>query len=512
VPETLANLAFGFAVVLQPDVLVFAFLGCFVGTAVGVLPGIGPLAGIALVLPVTFGLDATRAIVMLAGIYYGSMYGSSTTSILMRIPGAAASVVTCIDGYEMTRRGRAGPALFLTTIASFVAGTVSVVVLTAIAPPLAAFALRFGPPEYTALLVLGLLVLAFMSSGSMVRVLAMAVLGLLVGMIGIDPMTGHFRYSFGLVELGDGVSIVPLAIGLFGLGEILASAGQAARPEVSHPRLRDLVPSREEWRRSQGPIARGTVLGFLIGLVPGSGHIIASFASYALERKLSRRPEEFGQGAVAGVSGPEAANNAATSGAFVPMLALGIPTGPVTAVLIAAIMIHGVAAGPQLMLNHPDVFWGFVASMYVGNLMLLILNLPLIGLFVALLRVPYPLLYPTIILFCIVGVYQVNGSVVDIWIMLIAGVLGYLLRKLDFDIAPVALGLVLAPILELSLRQSLIMSNGNYAIFVQRPIAATLLALGAVLLLLALWPTLTRGRDLRRRVVEPGVEPPPDAR
>jgi putative tricarboxylic transport membrane protein len=281
---------------------------------------------------------------------------------------------------------------------------------------------------------------------------------------------------------------------------------------VRHPRLRDLVPSREEWRRSQGPIARGTVLGFLIGLVPGSGHIIASFASYALERKLSDRPEEFGHGAVAGVSGPEAANNAATSGAFVPMLALGIPTGPVTAVLIAAIMIHGVAAGPQLMVHHPDVFWGFVASMYVGNLMLLVLNLPLIGLFVALLRVPYPLLYPTIIMFCIVGVYQVNGSVVDVWIMLVAGVVGYLLRKLDFDIAPVALGLVLAPILELSLRQSLIMSNGNYAIFVQRPIAATLLALAAVLLALALWPTLTRGRDLRRRVAEPGVEPPPDLR
>jgi len=485
--ETLANLALGFSVALSPAVLLYGFVGCLVGTLVGVLPGIGPLAGISLLLPASFGLDATSAVVLLAGIYYGAMYGGSTTSILLRIPGEAASVVTCLDGYAMARKGRAGPALTIAAVGSYLAGTASVVALMLLAPPLARIALRFGPPEYTALLVLGLLVLGYMSGGSVPKSLAMAVLGLLLGMVGIDPMTGFFRFSYGLVELGDGIGIVPVAVGLFGLAEILATAGQAAPPAVLRPRLRDLLPSAEEWRRSWGPIGRGSVLGFAIGVIPGSAHIISSFVSYAVERRLSRRPEEFGQGAVEGVAGPESANNAATSGAFVPMLALGVPSGPITAVMMAALMIHGISPGPLLIREQPALFWGFIASMYVGNVMLLILNLPLVGLFVNLLRIPYPVLYPLILVFAILGVYAVNASVVDVWIMAVTGVAGYLLRKLDFELAPVVLGLVLGPMLEMSLRQSLALSGGSYAIFVQRPIAATLLAAAAALMLVSIW-------------------------
>src|SRR6266536_3443992 len=415
--ETLQNLGLGFSVALQPAVLLYAFVGCVVGTLVGVLPGVGPLAGISLLLPATFGLTATNAIVMLAGIYYGAMYGGSTTSILMRIPGEAASVMTCIDGYAMARKGRAGAALAIAAVGSFIAGTVSVVALMLLAPPLAGFALRFGPPEYFALLLLGLLVLAYMSGGSMLKSVAMAALGLLLGMIGIDQMTGYFRFAYGVVELGDGIGVVPVAVGLFGLAEILSTAGQETPPQVIKPALRELLPTREEWRDSLWPIGRGTVLGFLIGIIPGSAHIISSFVSYAVERRLSRHPEEFGEGAVAGVAGPESANNAATSGAFVPMLALGVPSGPIPAVMLAALMVHGISPGPLLITQQPELFWGFIASMYVGNVVLLILNLPLVGIFVNVLRVPYPLLYPAILIFCILGVYAVNGSVVDVGIM-----------------------------------------------------------------------------------------------
>jgi putative tricarboxylic transport membrane protein len=498
--ETLQNLALGFSVALAPTVLFYAFVGCVIGTLVGVLPGVGPLAGISLLLPATFGLDATRAIVMLAGIYYGAMYGGSTTSILMRIPGEAASVMTCIDGYAMARKGRAGAALAIAAFGSFIAGTVSVVALMLLAPPLASFALRFGPPEYFALLLLGLLVLAYMSGGSMLKALAMAAFGLLLGMVGIDQMTGYFRFAYGVVELGDGIGVVPIAVGLFGLAEVLATAGQPTPPAPIRPRLRELLPSRQEWRESTWPIWRGTVLGFLIGIVPGSAHIISSFVSYAVERRLSRRPEEFGQGAVAGVAGPESANNSATSGAFVPMLALGVPSGPIPAVMLAAMMVHGVAPGPLLIKQAPELFWGFIASMYVGNVMLLVLNLPLVGVFVNLLRVPYPLLYPAILMFCILGVYAVNGSVVDVWITLVMGLVGYVLRKLGFETAPIVLGAVLAPMIEMSLRQSLAMSDGHYGIFFTRPISATLLAVGALIVLWSLVTWALRGLDWRARL------------
>jgi len=484
--EILQNLSTGFATALSPDVLVYAFAGCLVGTLVGVLPGVGPLAGISLLLPVTFGLNPTSAIVLLAGIYYGAMYGGSTTSILMRIPGEAASVMTCIDGYAMTQKGRGGAALAIAAVGSFVAGTLSIVALMLLAPPLAEFALRFGPPEHFALLILGLLVLAYMTSGPITRSLTMASLGLLLGMVGMDTMTGLFRFEYGLSELGDGLGIVPVAVGLFGISEILLSAGRATKVEVRAPRLRELLPNREEWRRSAGPMGRGTVLGFLIGIIPGPGHIISSFVSYSIERRISRHPERFGQGAVEGVAGPESANNSATSGALVPMLALGLPSGAVPAIMLAAMMIHGIAPGPMLIQEQPEMFWGVIASMYVGNAVLLVLNLPMVGLFVNVLRVPYSYLYPSLLAFATLGVYAVNNSVVDVWIMAGAGVVGYILRKLDYEIAPIILGLVLAPMLELNFRQSLAISAGSYSIFFTRPIATTMLLIALALLLLGM--------------------------
>jgi putative tricarboxylic transport membrane protein len=402
----------------------------------------------------------------------------------------------------MAKKGRAGAALCIAAVGSFVAGTFGVVLLTLVAPPLADFALGFGPPEYTALLALGLIFLAYMSTGSLVRTLLMAALGLLLGTIGIDVMSGHFRYSFDIPELGDGIGIVPVAVGLFGLGEILSTPSRQVTSEVIRPRFRELWPSREEWRASALPIARGSVLGFLIGIIPGSAHIISSFMSYALEKRVSKTPEEFGKGAVAGVAGPESANNAASTGSFVPMLALGIPTGPVTAVLMAALLIHGVPPGPTLVNDHPSVFWGFVASMYVGNLMLLALNLPLVGVFVNLLRVPYAYLYPLIIMFCVIGVYGVNNSIVDVWIMLIMGAVGYGLKKFGFDPAPLVLGLVIAPILEMSLRQSLIMSDGTWTIFLQRPIALALLAVSAGLLALSAVTQISRRKDWRPKLAQ----------
>lgn len=490
--ETLHSLSSGFAMALAPDVLLYAFAGCVVGTLVGVLPGVGPLAGISLLLPVTFGLSATSAIVLLAGIYYGAMYGGSTTSILMRIPGEAASVMTCIDGYAMTQKGRAGAALAVAAVGSFAAGTLSIVGLMLLAPPLAEFALRFGPPENFALMVLGLLVLAYMSSGPITRSLTMAALGLLLGMVGMDTMTGLFRFEYGLSELGDGIGIVPVAVGLFGISEILLSARRTDKADIRAPRLRELLPNREEWRASVAPIGRGTVLGFLIGIIPGPGHIISSFVSYSVERRLSKHPERFGEGAIEGVAGPESANNSATSGAFVPMLALGLPSGAVPAIMLAAMMIHGIAPGPLLMQQQPQLFWAVIASMYVGNLVLLILNLPLVGIFVNILRIPYSYLYPSLLAFATIGVYSVNNSVVDVWIMGGAGLVGYILRKLDYELAPIILGLVLAPMLELSFRQSLAMSAGSYTVFFTHPIAAGMLLVAIALLLLGMRSLFTR--------------------
>ena len=487
VPETLQNLALGFSVALQPTMLFYAFAGCVIGTLVGVLPGVGPLAGISLLLPATFGLDATRAIVLLAGIYYGAMYGGSTTSILMRIPGEAASVMTCIDGYAMARKGRAGAALAIAAVGSFVAGTLSVVALMLLAPPLANLALRFGPPEYAALLAPGT---------PRPRVHERRLDAEVARHGGAGPAPGDGRASIRCPA----TSASPTAWWSWATasGWCRSPSASSASPRCCSPRASPRRPTSRSPgsassfpRAGNGaspplPILRGTGLGFLIGIVPGSAHIISSFVSYAVERRLSRRPEEFGHGAVAGVAGPESANNAATSGAFVPMLALGVPSGPIPAVMLAAMMVHGVSPGPLLIQQSPALFWGFIASMYVGNVMLLVLNLPMVGLFVNVLRVPYGYLYPAIIVFCVLGVYAVNGSVLDVWIAAAMGVLGWILRKLDFETAPIVLGAILAPMVEMSLRQSLAMSDGHYAIFLTRPIAAGLLAAGVLLLLLGL--------------------------
>jgi putative tricarboxylic transport membrane protein len=495
--DTLQSLLYGFSVSLTPVNLLYCALGVLLGTLVGVLPGIGPLGGITLLLPTTFGMEPISAIIMLAGIYYGAMYGGSTTSILVNIPGEAASVVTCFDGYQLARQGRAGPALAIAAYGSYIAGTLSVLGLMLLAPVLARVALRFGPPEQFSLMVLGLMILAYMGTGSVLKALMMIILGLTLGMVGIDHLSGFMRFTHGYVELGDGISFLAVAMGLFGVAEILINLEQTVVPEVIKPKLSTLLPTREDWKRSLGPILRGSGVGFLIGILPGAAHIISTFVSYALEKRLSKHPEEFGKGRIEGVAGPESANNAATGGAMIPFLSLGIPSTAATATMMVALLIHGVKPGPLLIEQHPDVFWGLVASMYIGNTMLLILNLPLVGLFVNLLRVPYHFLFPAILLICFVGVYSVNLSGTDLWVMAIFGVVGYLLRKLAFDPSPIVLAMVLGPTMEQALRQALIMSKGEFGIFLSRPIAAGMLGAAILLLLFHLFEVLRRAQKQR---------------
>lgn len=485
--STLANLGLGFSVALDPINLAFCFLGALVGTFIGVLPGLGPVAAIALLLPLTFKMAPAAAIIMLAGIYYGAMYGGSTTAILVNIPGEAASVVTCLDGYQMARQGRAGPALGIAAIGSFIAGTVGLVGLMLFAPVLGALALAFGPPEYFALTLFGLTLVAYLSSGSTLRALLMAVLGLLLGTVGMDPISGQERFAYGSLTLGDGLGLVPVAMGLFGVAEVLDNLGKNVGGDVYASKIKGLLPTRQDWRESFWPIARGSIVGFFIGILPGPSGAMSSFASYAMEKRLSRHPEKFGAGAIEGVAGPESANNAATAGAFIPLLALGLPSNVVMALFVGALLIHGVQPGPLFMKNHPELFWGVVASMYVGNLMLLVLNLPLIGIWVRLLKVPYVVLYPLILLFCLVGVYSLNNNIVEILIMLVAGILGLWLRRAGFDGAPFLLALVLGPMMESSLRQTLLISRGSFDIFLTRPIAAVLIATTVAFLL---WPLL----------------------
>ncbi len=492
----LEGLAQGFAVALQWHNILYAFAGVFLGTLLGVLPGIGPVAGIALLLPATFSLDPASAIIMMAGIFYGTMYGGSTTSILINVPGEAASVITCIDGHQMARQGRAGPALGIAAIGSFIAGTLGVVGLMVAAPALTRLALRFGPAEYFALIVFGLVVLAFLSSGSTLRALAMGGLGLLLGTVGLEPMSGFARYTFGRPELFDGVGFIPVAMGLFGLGEILDKAARTEQVEIVRGRLGRLLPSRADWRRSWKAVLRGSGIGFFCGLLPGPNAVIASIVSYGLEKRLSRRPEEFGHGAIEGVAGPESANNAAAAGALVPLLSLGIPSSPPTAVLLAGFLVHGLTPGPLLMQQRPDVFWGVLASMYLGNAMLLVLNLPLIGLFVRILRVADVYLLPLIVLFTMVGAYSVANSLVDVWVMVLFGLFGFACRRAGFDPAPVVLALVLGPMLETALGQALILSDGSPMIFLTHPISAALLGLAALLIV---W-NLAGGARLRQRL------------
>jgi putative tricarboxylic transport membrane protein len=494
--DIFAGLAQGFAVALQPIHLAYCFAGVFIGTLVGVLPGIGPTSAVALLLPVTLSGTPEAGIIMMAGIYYGSMYGGSTTSILVNIPGEAASVVTCIDGHQMAKQGRAGPALGMSALASFVAGTFAVVALMVLAPALASVAIAFGPPEYFSLMVLGLTILSFLSQGSMAKSLLMAAFGVLIGLIGIDQITAQPRLTFDRLELLDGIGLVPVVMGLFGVAEILSNLEREIEREIVRARIGGLWPTLADWAASKWPIVRGTVLGFFLGILPGGGAVIAAFASYAIEKKTSATPERFGKGAIEGVAGPEAANNAAAGGSFIPLLTLGIPPNVVMALLLGAFIMHGLQPGPLLIVQRPDVFWGIVASMYLGNIMLLVLNMPLIGMWVQVLKVPYPLLFPLILMFCIVGVFASNAAVFDVFVMVLFGALGYLMRKFGYEPAPLVLAFVLGPLLENNLRKALILSRGDFWTFVERPISGACLLIAVLMLVLPLLPSLARKREV----------------
>ncbi len=491
----LHDLIYGFGIAIQPANLLSCFLGVFIGTLVGVLPGIGPVGAMSLLLPITFGISPVTGIIILAGIYYGAMYGGSTTSILVNIPGEAASVVTCLDGYQMALQGRAGPALGISAFGSFIAGTFGVVGLMLLANPLANLAVKFGPTEYFSLMCLGMSVLIYLTQGSILRGLAMAGVGLFLSLVGQDIITGRARFTFGLAGLLDGVGLVPLVMGLFGISEILLNLEKLAERIVLNTKIKGLLPNKEDWRRSAKPIGRGTLLGFFLGILPGGGAIISSFVSYALEKRFSKNPERFGRGAIEGVAGPESANNSATSGAFIPLFSLGIPANVVMALLLGALMIHGLRPGPLMLTEHPEIFWGTVASMYVGNAMLLALNLPLIGIWVRILKIPYKTLFPLILLFCLIGVYSVGTNVFDIYVMLASGALGYLLRKLAYEPAPLVLAFVLGPMLEQNLRQALILSDGSLSVFLTRPLSAGSLLLSLFLLVSAMLPALRRKRE-----------------
>jgi len=468
------QLLFGFQVALTSQNLFYCFMGVLLGTLVGILPGLGPAASIAILLPATFVLNPASAIIMLAGIYYGAMYGGSTTSILVNLPGEAASVVTCLDGYQMARKGRAGVALGISAIGSFIAGTLGLVALCFLAPPLASLVLAFGPAEYFALLVLGVTMVLYLSGGSRLKAGVMAAMGFFLGLIGLDPVTGIQRFTFGTQTLLDGLGFVPVAMGLFGISEVLENAGNAGSQKIYTSRVGKLLPTRQDWAEARFPILRGSILGFFVGILPGGGSVISSFLSYALEKRLARSPELFGLGAIQGVAGPEAANNAAASGSFIPMLSMGIPSNAVIALMLAALLIHGIKPGPLLITQHPDLFWGVIASMYIGNMILLILNLPLIGLFVQILKIPYRLLAPIVVLFCIVGTYSLKSNVYDILIMVTSGFLGFILRSYKFDLAPLIFAMVIAPMMEMNFRQGLIMARGDVWEFLGRPTAAFL--------------------------------------
>jgi putative tricarboxylic transport membrane protein len=476
------HLAGGFAVALSWKGLLYCFIGCLWGTIVGVLPGLGPLAGMTLLLPLTFGLDPAIGIIMLTGIFYGAMYGGSTTSILVRIPGEAASVVTCIDGYEMARQGRAGPALMISAVGSFIGGTVSILGLMFIAPPLAKVMVAIGPSVEVVLMLLALGVIILVSAGSRLKTALMVALGLVVGSVGLDNLTGVARFTFGNVSLAGGLSFTSLAIGLFGISEILINLEKTDAIKAIRPKLRDLVPRTQDLRAAAPAIGRASIIGFIFGIIPGVSHVVSTFVSYAVEKRFSPHPEEFGHGAIAGVAGPETANNAVTGTAMIPLLALGIPSIPATAILLSALTIHGVQPGPLLLSDHPEVFWSLIASMYIGNIILLILNLPLVGIFVNLLRIPYAWLVPIILIISVIGVYSVNATTFDIWIMVVSGAVGYVLRKFGYEMAPMLLALVLGDRLEASFRLALTMSGGNYATFADH--ASVLVVTTALALLL----------------------------
>jgi putative tricarboxylic transport membrane protein len=493
--EILANLGLGFATALSPMNLFLAFVGCLVGTLIGVLPGVGPIATIAMLMPLTLKVDPTGALIMLAGIYYGAQYGGSTTAILLNIPGEVTAVVTAIDGHEMAKKGQAGTALGIAALGSFFAGTVATLVIAAIGAPLAKLALLFGPAEYFGLMVFGLGLAIVLARGSVLKSVIMVVFGLLLATVGTDLETGQDRLTLGIAELSDGVDFAVLAMGVFGIAEILRNLENPEARSVKTTQIGRLLPSREDLRRSFGPIVRATGIGSVLGILPGNGAVLAPFASYALEKKLAKDPSRFGKGAIEGVAGPEAANNAGAQTSFIPLLTLGIPPNAVMALMVGAMTIHGLIPGPQVMLKHPTLFWGMIASMWIGNFFLLIINLPLIGLWVRLLKVPYRLMFTTILLFCAIGIYSINNNPYDVYFTAFFGLAGYVFIKLGLEPAPMLLGFVLGRLMEEKLRQALALSEGSFMTFVERPVAAALLVLAAAVMVVAVLPAVSRSRQ-----------------
>ena len=479
-----SNIAMGFSVVAEPTNFLFCFLGVLLGTLIGVLPGLGPGPTISLLLPLTYHLNPVTSIIMVAGIYYGAKYGGSTTSILLNIPGEVDSVATCLDGYQMALQGRAGPALGISAFGSFIAGTFATLALMLVAPPLANVALRFGPPEIFSLMVLALVLITFISSGSQVKGLAMASLGLFLGSIGLDIFTNVDRFVFGFNFLLDGLGVVPVIVGLFGVGEVISNLEVQLRSEIYQKRVSNLLPSLKDWKDSIWPIIRGTFIGFFVGMIPGGGGIASTFASYTIEKRISKHPEKFGKGAIEGVAGPEAANNACSGANFIPLLTLGIPTNGIMAIIFASLLINGLQPGPMLIKNQPHLFWGVIASMYLGNVMLVILNLPLIGIWVRFLTIPYSVLAPLILFFCLLGAYTLKNAVPDLIIMLIFGIFGFLMRKFRYEAAPLIMGFVISELVEGAFVRSLLMSGGSFTIFFTKPISCVLMIIAAILFVL----------------------------
>ena len=496
--DLIDNLTLGFGVAFTLQNLIYAFVGCLLGTLIGVLPGIGPLATIAMLLPVTYGLPPVAALIMLAGIYYGAQYGGSTTAILVNLPGEASSVVTVIDGYQMARRGRAGPALAAAGIGSFFAGCVGTLIVAAFAPPLTEIALNFGPAEYFSLMVVGLIGAVVLASGSLLKALAMILLGLLLGLVGTDVNTGVARFSFDVPELTDGISFLAIAMGLFGYAEIISNLSHPdEKREVFTGDVHGIMPTKADLKNMFPAVLRGTSLGSALGILPGGGALLSAFAAYTIEKKTKLKPGEvpFGQGNIRGVAAPESANNAGSQTSFIPLLTLGIPPNAVMALMIGAMTIHNIQPGPQVMTSNPDLFWGLIASMWIGNAMLLILNLPLIGIWIKLLTVPYKWLFPAIVLFCAIGVYSTNNNSFDIWMVAVFGFIGYLFIKLGCEPAPLLLGLILGPMMEEHLRRALLISRGDWSVFVSRPISAGLLAVACILLVVVLMPSIKKKRE-----------------
>ena len=495
--DLLSNLVIGFGVAFTPINLLYAFIGCVLGTLIGVLPGIGPVATIAMLLPATYALPPVSALIMLAGIYYGAQYGGSTTAILVNLPGESSSVVTCIDGYQMARQGRAGPALAAAGLGSFFAGSVGTLILAAFAPPLTELAFKFGPAEYFSLMILGLIGAVVLASGSLVKAICMIVLGLLLGLVGTDVNSGVARFSFDIPELTDGIGFVVVAMGVFGYGEIISNLSQSEeKREVFTSKVKGLFPTKQDFIHMTPAVLRGTALGSMLGILPGGGALLASFAAYALEKKIKMRPGEiaFGKGNIRGVAAPESANNAGAQTSFIPLLTLGIPPNAVMALMVGAMTIHNIQPGPQVMTSNPQLFWGLIVSMWIGNLMLVILNLPLIGMWIKLLSVPYRFLFPAIVLFCAIGVYSTNNNVFDIWMVAIFGFIGYAFVKLGCEPAPLLLGFILGPMMEENLRRALLLSRGDWSVFVTRGLSASLLAAAALLLLIVLLPAVKNKR------------------